>query len=292
LWPETLIDMGVLRREGLLTRVLAGVEKRLCQQSSGIILVPDKAVDYYSQRGVPREKTIWIPNCVDLERYAVHAAPRQANANRFNVVYTGALGANDGMRNAVEAWTLLEREGHGDIQLTLYGDGNEKAALMSLAQSRHLVSISFRDRVPKDQVPEILDSADAVLMCLLDLPLYRYGASPNKLGDYMAAGKPAIYSSDWSIVALESSRCAIRCAAEDPQALMEAVLQMRTKSEADRAKMGRTARIYAEHVLGIREVGGRLEAGLRRVIEGSAIADGATSEAPAEARGVRPPLLR
>ena len=294
LWPETLIDMGALRRNSVLARALTRVEGSLCNESSGIIVVPDKATDYYSQRGIPMNKMLWIPNCVNLEEYTctVPSVAKPANDALFNVVYMGALGANDGMRNAVEAWALLERAGHSDIQLILYGEGTEKPALMDLVRSRRLSSVSFRDRVPKNQVPAILDRADAALMCLLSLPLYRYGVSPNKLGDYMAAGKPAIYSSDWSIVALESSRCAIRCAAEDPQALMEAVLQMRTKSEADRAKMGRRARVYAEHVLGIREVGGRLDAGLRRVIEGSAIADGATSEAPAEALGVRSPLLR
>jgi len=282
LWPETLIDMGVLARKGFLARSLAGVEERLCRESSGIVVLPDKAVDYYSQLGVPREKMIWIPNCVDLEQSQVGPSSRQRRDTIFRVIYTGSIGANDGMRNAVEAWTQLERRGVSDIRLIFYGDGNEKTALMNLVQSRGLKSVFFEARVPKDQVPAILDSADAALMCLSSLPLYRYGVSPNKLGDYMAAGKPIICSSDWPITALESSGCAIRCAAEDPQALAEAVLQMRVKSDGDRIKMGQAARAYAEHVFGIREVGGRLEAGLRRVIEGHAIADEITTGGPLE----------
>lgn len=289
LWPETLIDMGALRRNSVLARALTRVEESLCNESSGIIVLPDKATDYYSRRGIPMNKMLWIPNCVNLEEYTctVPSVAKPANDALFNVVYMGALGANDGMRNAVEAWTLLERAGHSDIQLILYGDGTEKPALMDLVRSRRLSSVSFRDRVPKNQVPAILDRADAALMCLLSLPLYRYGASPNKLGDYMAAGKPVIYSSDWPIVALQSSGCAIQCAAADPRALAEAVLKMRARSDADRAVMGQAARAYAEQVLSIREVGGRLEAGLRRVIEGDAIADGSVPEVSAEAQAVR-----
>jgi glycosyltransferase involved in cell wall biosynthesis len=282
LWPETLIDMGVVRREGLLGRLLAGIEKSLCRRSSGIILVPDNAGDYYSQRGVPSEKLIWIPNAVDLERYAAHDIGSRTQSGSFEVVYTGALGVNDGMRNAIEAWMILEGDGYSDIHLSLYGDGNEKAALMQLAQSRSLASVSFRDRVPKDQVPAILSSADAALMCLLSLPMYRYGASPNKLGDYMAAGKPIVYSSDYPIAALVSSGCAIRCAASNPRALASAVLDMRATSETDRFRMGQAAKAYVLHVLGIREVGGRLEAGLRRVVEGHAIADGVVSTISAD----------
>ena len=282
LWPETLIDMGVLQRKGFLARALAGLEERLCRESSGIVVLPDKAVDYYSQLGIPREKMIWIPNCVDLEQSQIGSSCRQRHDTAFSVVYTGSVGANDGMRNAVEAWTQLERRGFSDIRLIFYGDGNEKAALMNLVQSRRLKSVSFEARVPKNQVPAILDSADAALICLLSLPLYRYGVSPNKLGDYMAASKPIIYSSDWPITALDSSGCAIRCAAEDPSALADAILQMRAKSDTERAAMGRAARAYAEHVLGIREVGGRLEAGLRRVINGQAIADGFTAGGPQE----------
>lgn len=282
LWPETLIDMGVLQRQGVLARSLAGVEERLCRESSGIVVLPDKAVDYYSQLGVPREKMIWIPNCVDLEQSQVGSSSRQRHDTAFSVVYMGSIGVNDGMRNAIEAWTELERHGVLDIRLTFYGDGNEKTALMHLVQSRGLKSVSFEPRVSKDQVPAILDSADAALMCLLSLPLYRYGVSPNKLGDYMAASKPIICSSDWPITAIDSSGCAIRCAAEDPSALADAVLQMRARSNADRVAMGQAARAYAEHVFGIREVGGRLEAGLRRVIEGHAIADGFTVGGPQE----------
>lgn len=289
LWPETLIDMDALRRNGLPARLLAGLEKRLCRESSGIIIVPDHAGDYFFQRGVPRENIIWIPNSVDLERYAVPGTKDRLQSGTFNVIYTGALGANDGMRNAIEAWTELERRGFPDIRLSLYGDGNEKAALRQLAESRHLASISFCERVPKDQVPAILNAADATLMCWLSLPLYRYGVSPNKLGDYMAASKPIICSSDWPITALDSSGCAIRCAAEDPSALADAVLQMRAKSDVERAAMGRAGRVYAERVLGIREVGGRLEAGLRRVIEGHAIADGTVSDASSQAGASRNP---
>ena len=41
-------------------------------------------------------------------------------------------------------------------------------------------------------MPALLGAADAGLHALADVPLFRYGVSPNKIFDYMAAGLPVL----------------------------------------------------------------------------------------------------
>ena len=44
----------------------------------------------------------------------------------------------------------------------------------------------------KDKMPSLIASADAVIISLKDVPLFRYGVSPNKLYDAYAIGRPVI----------------------------------------------------------------------------------------------------
>ena len=50
----------------------------------------------------------------------------------------------------------------------------------------------FEDAVPKGDMPELLGAADIGLHVLADVELFRFGVSPNKVFDYLAAGVPCL----------------------------------------------------------------------------------------------------
>ena len=63
---------------------------------------------------------------------------------------------------------------------------------MNDAERRGLANVRFLRSIPKSEMPELLAAADVGLHTLADVPLFRFGVSPNKLFDYMAAGLPVV----------------------------------------------------------------------------------------------------
>ena len=79
-----------------------------------------------------------------------------------------------------------------ELRFWLVGDGLVKQELVQEAARRGLGNVVFRDPVPKQDMPALLAGADVGLHVLADVPLFRHGVSPNKLFDYMAAGRPVL----------------------------------------------------------------------------------------------------
>ncbi|MGH8995903.1 MAG: glycosyltransferase family 4 protein, partial [Acidimicrobiales bacterium] len=128
--------------------------------------------------------------------YFTAPAPRDELRVRFDlegfvVAYTGAHGIANGLDLVLDAANTIRSE-PCDIKLLLVGDGPLKASLQRRAGAEGLTNVVFRPAIPKSEMPALLGAVDAGLHCLADLPMFRYGVSPNKLFDYLAAGLPVL----------------------------------------------------------------------------------------------------
>ena len=75
-------------------------------------------------------------------------------------------------------------------------------------------------------MPSLLASMDVLLISLRRTPLFRFGISPNKLMDYMMAGRPIIQAIDAGNDMVSESGCGLTVPPEDPKAIANAVLQL------------------------------------------------------------------
>lgn len=111
----------------------------------------------------------------------------------------------------------------------------------------------FYNPVPKSKIPPLLKSVDALYIGWHKSPLYQYGISPNKLLDYMMAGKPIIHSvcaaNDW----VKDAECGISVDVENPQAISDAIIALKNMPEIDRERLGENGRRYvlANHTYGV-----------------------------------------
>jgi glycosyltransferase involved in cell wall biosynthesis len=130
------------------------------------------------------------------------------------------------------------------IDIVLVGGGVSKSDLRWSAESNGLHNVRFLDPVPKTQIPNLLCAADLGLHVLADVELFRYGISPNKIFDYMAAGLPVLTNTPGLAAEMvESSGGGI---AVDPDDLARGLTEFWCMSEADRAKMGRQGKEWVE----------------------------------------------
>ena len=140
----------------------------------------------------------------------------------------------------VEAARLLQGE---EISIVLVGDGKEKPALIQRATG--LDTILFLPPAAKSRMPEILAAADAGVAILRAIPAYTT-TYPNKVFDYMAAGRPVILAIDGVIrEVVEAAGCGLFAEPGDPQAIAEAMRKLAFDREAAQ-RMGLAGRRYLE----------------------------------------------
>lgn len=237
LWPETLIDMGAISEHGLAARFFRALEGFLYRKAVKIITPLPRAYDYISRFKIDEEKIVWIPNGVDFHRFS-HVEPAPTR-EMFTLMYFGAHGVANGLSNVIDAMKSLAAY---PIKLRLIGDGPEKTDLMKRAEG--MTSISFEPPIPKEAIPTVAAEADAFVFNLINAPVFRFGISPNKLSDFMAAARPVIFACDAVNNPVQDSSAGISVVPQAPEALADAILTMSQTSLADRNGMGQRGRQY------------------------------------------------
>lgn len=189
LWPETLVAMQSGPR--LLHLIMGHLARMLYLRSDAVIAVTKHVAEAIQSIGVTR--VYYIPNGVDLsarrEPSEVSQKLRELQQQGWFVcVYAGNHARSYGLDSLLRAAKQVEKE---RIMLVFLGDGPEKSRLKAMAQSLGISNVLFLEPVPKSQIMDALESADALVESQANVDLFK-GAAPNKLFDYLAAGRPII----------------------------------------------------------------------------------------------------
>jgi glycosyltransferase involved in cell wall biosynthesis len=260
LWPQVLIDQGGKRPDSPMVRLLAWMERQLYRQARTVVVLANGAERYVRERGA--HHTSWLPNGPDLELFSPRPLPD--DRPEFTVLYAGAHGDANALENVIAAARLLEQQ-QASVRFRFIGDGTEKQALIQQAQG--LASVSFDNPVPKAQIPDLMAEADAILLSLRDVPLFRYGVSPNKLYDAYAIGRPVITTVAGAINAEVEQQClGVTAEPGNPQALAQAILKLATTPRSERQAMAERAIQLAHTTYSRQRVNAEINALLRGVI--------------------------
>lgn len=247
LWPEFAIDMGVLTNP-LLIRLSRLLESFLYNRADHILVNSPAYRDYMLKRGIPEDKITLIPNGVDSQMFDPNADGQDIRQRfdlngKYVVTYAGALGKANDLETVLRAARRLQD--YGDIHFLIVGDGKERTNLESTAKDFNLSNVMFTGAMPKTDIPAILAASDVCTATLMDIPMFKT-TYPNKVFDYMAAGKPTILGIDGVIRdVVEAAEGGIFVPPGDDEALAIAVLELH-KDSSRTAQMGKSARNYVE----------------------------------------------
>jgi glycosyltransferase involved in cell wall biosynthesis len=237
------------------------MEKQVYASAHTVVVLAQGAQAYVQQRGARR--TAWLPNGPDLEQF--RAQPLPPDGAVFVVLYAGAHGEANGLEHVIEAARLLEQRQPGRFCFHFVGDGPEKPSL--LLQASGLKSVVFEPPIPKRQMPARMAAADALLVSLKDVPLFRYGVSPNKLYDAYALGRPVITTVPGAIQAeVEQHQLGATAPPGHHRALADAIADLAALPRIEREAMGQRARQLAERVYSRNSVNARYDTLLRQVV--------------------------
>ncbi|MBM4268620.1 MAG: glycosyltransferase family 4 protein [Deltaproteobacteria bacterium] len=242
LWPEFAIGMGVVR-DGLASRAALRFKRFLYGRARRVIVNSPGFLPFLDGYGVEAQKIRVVPNGVDPRLFD----PEERSADlrrawgaegRFVVLYAGALGPANDLEVALDAAEELRGT---EALFVLVGDGKARASLAEAAAARGLDNVRLVGAQPKDAMPQVLAAADACLATLRDIPLFRT-TYPNKVFDYMAAGRPVLLLIDGVIrEVVEEARAGRFVPPGDARGLAATVREWMQSPEAVRA-MGRDGR--------------------------------------------------
>jgi lipopolysaccharide/colanic/teichoic acid biosynthesis glycosyltransferase/glycosyltransferase involved in cell wall biosynthesis len=260
LWPDFAIQTGVLRNPLLISlarqaeRFLYRHADRLIVNSPGFIPHISKLTTHKSQLktlnpqpstpGIASRRVALVANGVEPAMFDPSARGEKARAHlgmkdKFIALYAGALGLANDLGVLLQAAERLRDS--PDIAVVLLGDGKERPRLMRQAAEAGLGNVRIVSAVPKSAIGDYLAAADVCIAILkpppnsqLTTPNSQLSATtyPNKVFDYMAAGRPTILAIDGVIRDLiEKAQAGAYVQPGDPNALARAIFRYRTNPE-------------------------------------------------------------
>jgi glycosyltransferase involved in cell wall biosynthesis len=242
IWPLTLCELGGYSENHPFIRLLQWIEDRAYKNSDFVLSNLKNSYEHMQSRGMKPEKFAWVPNgflkeevesAQPLEQSTLDQLPK----DKFIVGYAGTLGIANALDSFIRAANELRV--YSEIAFVLVGNGKLKQRLQQQVNELGLTNVYFVDAIPKRQVQSLLKVFNVCYIGLTKDPLFRFGVSPNKLFDYLYAGKPILYAIDSGrYTPVTDSQSGIQIEPENVEHIVDGVLKLYNMSPEERAVMG------------------------------------------------------
>lgn len=215
LWPGSVVELGLLKQNSTSHKLSLLLEKRLYLKA-WLVTCQSKTILENIRIRFPLARTYHLSNGVDTK---IFSPAKYHKEDGFHVVYAGLHGLAQGLEQVLIA--ANELRDNELIDFIFIGDGPEKKELLQRANDLQLPRVQFLDPVPKNNVPNLLDSANVLVV---PLKVQLTGAVPSKLYEAMAMGKPVVLIAEGEAAnVVRESACGIVVAPGDVKGLARAI---------------------------------------------------------------------
>ncbi len=256
LWPASPVELGGLSPRHPFVVLCQKAENDAYRDADVVISMLPAVAGHMQSHGLDLRRLHIVPNGVSTEEWdgpeeplreeiARHLAAAR-EAGRLVVGYAGSHGAPNALDVLLDAAALVRE---APLQIVLVGDGMEKARLAARVRDERLDTITLFDPVPKAQIPALLRSFDIAYLGWRRLPIYRFGIAPNKLMDYMMAGRAVLHSVEAGNDPVAEAGCGLSVAPESGDAVAAGLRSLAAMTPQARSEMGARGRdfVLAHH---------------------------------------------
>jgi glycosyltransferase involved in cell wall biosynthesis len=267
LWPEFAIAIGVLKNKTII-RLSYWLESFLYHHADQIVVNSPGFIPLVQARG--GKDILLIPNGADPKMFDPDSQGMSFRkmhnlGSSFIALYAGAHGISNDLEVVLSAAAKTQQK--KDIKYVFVGDGKEKNHLVQMAEELHLDNVFFLPPVPKNQMSEVIAAANACIAILKPLEMYKT-TYPNKVFDYLAAGRPILLVIDGVIRdVVEKAHAGIFVPPGDADALANAVIQI-ASDKITAKRMGANGREYVASHFDRSKLAAQFEKTFVQLIEG------------------------
>jgi glycosyltransferase involved in cell wall biosynthesis len=252
LWPLSPMEIGGYSKYHPFIVLMQFGENFACTHSDYIVSLLGNAKTHLVKHGMSPNKFHHIINGYDAseldnnislskEDKTILSAIKEKN--KLIIGYTGGINPSNAMKTWIEAAIYLKE--NNNIIFVCAGAGSDLNILKELSKKNELNHVYFLSPVPKQAIPALLSYFDIAYVGFVSSILHRYGIAPNKITDYMLAGKPIILSADVENEIVDKIGCGITIPAENSDLLKDAILKLVNMDESERISMGQKGKEYA-----------------------------------------------
>ncbi len=249
LWPENVEIITGVKNKNIIG-VIGKIVDYIYKNCTKIFTTSESFIHAIHGRGVPREKIEFWPQYAEDFYYPFPRDKVQEISNNkfFNVIFTGNIGAAQGLDILPKVAEILREKKQTDIIFHIVGDGRYKKELIQTINSKGLENMfHFIPKKPAEKIPEFLAACDAAFLSLSDNPLFEM-TIPAKLQSYMACGIPilAAASGETSRI-INEARAGICVKPGAKEELAKIIIEFAKQSKEERNICGINARNYYEN---------------------------------------------
>lgn len=247
MWPDSLGSSGMMNNRFVLwvANAACNLLYRCCDHI--VVLSPGfKAL--LIERGVPEDKISLVYNWAEETPLpGERTCPEGMDPDdAFRVLFAGNLGVAQLLDTVLDAAAQLQQE-RPECVFYFVGGGVERDRLDARAKEMGLENVRFLPRVPLAEVQNVMAAADALLVHLIDDPLFRI-TIPSKTQSYLYAGRPILMGVAGDAADLvRQADAGYNFPSGDVAALVDRIRTLMDDGPERRAEMGRNGhRFYWE----------------------------------------------
>lgn len=192
-YPDEQVDGGVWMKNSRPHRVAKRLENLMYSHADGIIALSHRAkaiIEKLPEVARKRTPIVFVPSCVDLERFHLPDAKPNFSLDEFKFVYIGSVG-NRYILDKVGGFIAAARKIYPKVSLQIYSKA-EVGLITRMLESGGLPPEAWTlEAVPYHEMPAHLANFQAGLFFLTE-GISEHGCSPTKIGEYWATGLPVV----------------------------------------------------------------------------------------------------
>lgn len=253
IWPQSLVDLEVLKRKSLIYSFFKKKEKKLYEQSDHIGCMSQANVDYLLKHNpwIAPEKVEICPNSIEPITIEKNGTMLQKVREKYGIptdktifIYGGNLGKPQGMEHIISC--LKACAGHPKAYFVIAGSGTEYPKLKAFLDQTPLSNVRLLYQLPKEDYELLANTCDVGLIFLdhrFTIPNF-----PSRLLSYMQASMPVLACTDVNTdigKLIEEGQFGHWCESREPEKFKEKIDQLCAEKEK-LPEMGKNARSYLE----------------------------------------------
>jgi glycosyltransferase involved in cell wall biosynthesis len=252
LWPLSLIELSGMSPRHPFAMLCGKAEADAYRDANVVVSMLPCVQQHMASRGLDLRKLHVVPNGFAPEEWQGDSAPvdtalaahldAERGAGRVIVGYAGSMGLPNALDVLLDAAAGLK---DAPLSFVLVGSGHEAARLAERAAAEGLKNVRFFPPIPKAQIPRLLARFDIAYIGWQRTPIYRFGIAPNKLIDYMMAGRAVLHSVEAGNDPVAEAGAGLTVPPEDAAAVAQGLLKLAALSPDERAVMGQRGRAFA-----------------------------------------------